>query len=227
MFSKNTGYTNISFFADVSWDPKGPRLAALVQAVQLRAESLLFIDDNPANRAEAAAFVPGLQIADETIIPTLTKHALLQGKPDPDLARLAQYRLLERRHGAQKAVRNAEDFLRASGITVAFVHDLEPHLDRVIELINRTNQLNFTKNRLPENPGEARAELLKLLARHNVQAGLLRGAGSFWRPRFRRLLRLAHGTSPATDPFRLLLPHSSAWAWKPGSTAVLAVPACA
>ncbi len=166
-------------FADMSWDPKGPRLAALVQAVQLRAESLLFIDDNPANRAEAAAFVPGLQIADETIIPELANHSLLQGKPDPDLSRLAQYRLLERRHVAQKASGGTQDFLRASGITVAFENDLEPHLDRVIELINRTNQLNFTKNRLPEDLGEARAELRKFLTQHNVQAGLLRVKDNF------------------------------------------------
>jgi FkbH-like protein len=161
-------------FADISWGSKGPRLAALVQAVQLRAESLLFIDDNPANRAEAAAFVPGLQIAGETIISTLANHSLLQGKPDPEMTRLAQYRLLERRHGAGKAAGSNEDFLRASGITVAFKNELEPHLDRVIELINRTNQLNFTKRRLPEDPQEARAELRKLLAQHNVQAGLLR-----------------------------------------------------
>jgi FkbH-like protein len=168
------GLQDYFVFADMAWDAKGPRLATLVQAVQLRPQSVLFIDDNPANRAEAAAFVPGLQIADETVIPTLAQHALLQGKPDPDLTRLAQYRLLERRHGAQKSAGSAEHFLRASGITVAFEHDLEPHLDRVIELINRTNQLNFTKTRLPDDPEQARLALRQLLAQHNVQAGLLR-----------------------------------------------------
>ena len=171
---RDHGLDEYFVFPDISWHAKGPRLRALVEAVQLRAESLLFIDDNPANRAEAAAFVPGLQIADETIIPALAGHPLLQGRPDPELIRLTQYRLLEKRHGARQAAGDNATFLRASGITVAFEHELESHLDRVIDLINRTNQLNFTKNRLPEDPQAALKILRTLLAQHNVQAGLLR-----------------------------------------------------
>ena len=57
-------------------------------------------------------------------------------------------------------------------------HDLEAHLDRAIEMINRTNQLNFTKVRLSENIEEARKELRELLSGHTIQAGILRGAGS-------------------------------------------------
>ena len=52
-------------------------------------------------------------------------------------------------------------------------HDLEPHIDRAVELINRTNQLNFTKNRLPEDPAEARAELRELLSQYTIQAGII------------------------------------------------------
>jgi FkbH-like protein len=166
-------------FPSISWDAKGPRLAALVQAVQLRAETILFIDDNPMNRAEALHFVPGLQVADETIVPRLLADPRLTGKADPDMTRLAQYRLLERRQQDQAEAEAAAGgdttaFLRDSGITVSIEHDLEPHLDRAIELINRTNQLNFTKRRLPEDIGAARAELRKTLSDHSVQAGILR-----------------------------------------------------
>jgi FkbH-like protein len=166
-------------FPSISWDAKGPRLAALVEAVQLRAETILFIDDNPMNRAEALHFVPGLQVADETIVPRLLADPRLGGKDDREMTRLAQYRLLERRQQdqAQAQARTGGDttaFLRESGLTVSIEHDLEPHLDRAIELINRTNQLNFTKRRLPEDLERARAELRKTLADHAVQAGILR-----------------------------------------------------
>jgi hypothetical protein len=142
--------------------------------VQLRPETVLFIDDNPLNRAEAAHFVPGLQIADETIIPHLLENPRLRGKPDPEMMRLAHYKLLERRQ--RELATNGGDttnFLRASNIVVAIEHDLEAHIDRAVELINRTNQLNFTKRRLPEDPQTAREELCALLAGHNIQAGLL------------------------------------------------------
>jgi FkbH-like protein len=172
------GMRDYFVFPSISWDPKGPRLKTLVETLQLRAPTLLFIDDNPMNRAEAENFVPGLQVQDETIVPELLDHPLLQGKPDPDMQRLAQYRLLERRRADQvQSGGDTDDFLRASGITVTIEHDLAPHLDRAIELINRTNQLNFTKNRLAEDPADAevaRRELRTLLAEYDVQAGILR-----------------------------------------------------
>jgi FkbH-like protein len=162
-------------FPSINWQPKGPRLAALVEAVQLRAPTILFIDDNPMNRAEARHFVPGLQVADETTIPALLDHPLLRGKDDSQLTRLAQYRLLQRRQTDEKAAgRDTTGFLRDSNIRVSIEHDLEPHLDRAIELINRTNQLNFTKNRLPEDLDTARAELRAMLSGYSVQAGIVR-----------------------------------------------------
>jgi FkbH-like protein len=162
-------------FPSINWEPKGPRLAAMVEAVQLRAPTILFIDDNPMNRAEAQHFVPGLQTADETIIPGLLENPLLRGKDDRALTRLAQYQLLQRRQTDEKAAGGDNTaFLRESNIRVSIEHDLEPHLDRAIELINRTNQLNFTKNRLPEDQDAARAELRALLSGYTVQAGIVR-----------------------------------------------------
>ncbi len=167
------GVAEFFVFNSVSWDAKGPRLAALIRAVQLRPPSVLFIDDNPANLAEALHFVPGLQVADHTIIDALLDDARCLGKPDPGCTRLAQYRLLEQRQRDEAAGGDAQAFLRASGITVRIEHDVEAHLDRAIELINRTNQLNFTKSRLPEAPDAARGELRALLGEHTVQAGLV------------------------------------------------------
>ncbi len=54
------------------------------------------------------------------------------------------------------------------------MHDVADHLDRVIELVNRTNQLNFTKIRLPEDVAQARAQLAEELASFRWQVGLVR-----------------------------------------------------
>ncbi len=164
-------------FASVNWEPKGPRLAAMVEAVQLRPPTILFIDDNAMNRAEAQHFVPGIQVADETVIPSLLDNPLLRGKDDGQLSRLAQYKLLERRQTDERAASPDGDnteFLRTSDIRVSIEHDLEPHIDRAIELINRTNQLNFTKTRLPEDIESARRELRALLSTYSLQAGIIR-----------------------------------------------------
>ena len=66
------------------------------------------------------------------------------------------------------------EFLRESDIRVYLEFDVEKHIDRAVELVNRTNQLNFTKNRLSEDPVLARNELNGLLTRFSNQAALVR-----------------------------------------------------
>lgn len=162
-------------FPSITWDPKGPRLASLVEDVQLRAPTILFVDDNPQNLAEAEHFVPGIQTRTETFVGAMLNDPLLAGKPDPDLTRLARYKVLEQRKSDEvKAGPDTIDFLRGSDIRVAFEYDLTTHLDRVVELINRTNQLNFCKSRLSENAEQARLEALKLVSSASSQGALLR-----------------------------------------------------
>ena len=55
-------------FPSIDWSAKGPRIRRLIDTIQLRAPSVLLIDDNPLNREQAQHFAPGLQVADETII---------------------------------------------------------------------------------------------------------------------------------------------------------------
>ena len=159
----------------IDWSPKGGRVAALVETAGLRPSTVLFIDDNANNRGEVAAAVPGIVVADETVIARLADHPMVQGKDDSGLTRLAQYKLLERKKQDEgKAAGDNIGFLRGCDIRVTIEYDLERHLDRVVELINRTNQLNFTKWRLPEDPEQARAEALKQLRYFGHQGGLVR-----------------------------------------------------
>ena len=163
-------------FPSIDWSPKGPRIAAIIEAVQLRPAAVMFIDDNPMNLAEAKHVTPDLQIADEKIIPALLDNPLFKGKGDSGLSRLAQYKLLEKRNRDQASSGSDNtDFLRASNIRVVIEHDVERHIDRCIELINRTNQLNFTKLRLPENLEKARAKFRQeFVATWRMQTGLVR-----------------------------------------------------
>ena len=161
-------------FPSIDWTSKGPRLAAMIEAIGLRPPTVLFIDDNPMNRNEALHFVPGIQVADETLVPGLLDDPRLRGKDDSKLTRLAQYKLLETRHADMASSPDTSDFLRSSNIRVTFEHDVEAHLDRAIELVNRTNQLNFTKVRMSDDLDTARAEMRALLGQANMQAGLVR-----------------------------------------------------
>lgn len=161
---KAEGIADYFIFPSISWEPKGMRLAQLVETVQLRAPTVMFIDDNPNNRGEAAAIVPGLQVEDETFIDRILDDPRFKGKDDHELSRLKQYKLLEeRKRDEEQTTGGNEDFLRSCDVRVQIDYDVEANIDRAIELINRTNQLNFTKNRLPEDIEAARTQLRGLI----------------------------------------------------------------
>ena len=161
-------------FPSISWSSKGSRLIDIVDSVQLRPATIMFIDDNHLNRAEAQLAVPQMQVESEEFLLTLLEDSRFIGKDDHTFSRLQQYKLLEKKKlDAEINVGNNEDFLRTCNIMISIDLDVEKNIDRAVELINRTNQLNFTKLRLPEEPGEARIALRRLLDAPNTQAGLV------------------------------------------------------
>lgn len=161
-------------FPSIDWTAKAGRVAAIVAAAQLRPASVLFLDDSAANRAEAKALLPELQVADAAAVAGLLDSPGLRGRPDPGLERLGRYKLLEARHGALgRAGDDPRGFLRESGIVVEIIHDVAAHLDRAVELLSRTNQLNFTKRRLAEDPAEAGRQLRAEMAPFHARAGLV------------------------------------------------------
>ncbi len=158
----------------VAFASKGRAIAQLIAALQLRSANVVFIDDNPAVLAEAAFTCPGLQCLDS---PEALRDQLdsphLQGKPDAELTRLAQYRQLAARHDLREThVAGDADFLRQSEIRIAIDYAVEDHIERIIELINRSNQLNFTKRRLVTE--HERAGFIASLTEFGFKAGVVR-----------------------------------------------------
>ncbi|TGE29032.1 hypothetical protein [Hymenobacter metallicola] len=154
------GIRDLFVFPQISWQPKGPIIKDLLEKMQLRAPNALFLDDNPINRAEAQYYNPQLQVADPTDLPHLAPLLRASGKPDPAFSRLEQYKLLERQQQARSGYQDNLAFLRDSQVQIQFREGAQvlPDLARIEELINRSNQLNFTKQRVSQD--SVGAELL-------------------------------------------------------------------
>ncbi|WP_424964733.1 HAD-IIIC family phosphatase [Dinoroseobacter sp. S375] len=161
-------------FPHIDWTPKGQAIASILERAQLRAPNVLFLDDNHMNLEEAGFFNKGLMcVQAQGDLSGLLDLPQLKGKDDRAHSRLAQYKMLETKQAEQAAgALDNMEFLRQSQIRVEIITEIEPHMDRVLELINRTNQLNFTKKRVETTA--ARAELDALLATSGVHAGLVR-----------------------------------------------------
>jgi FkbH-like protein len=188
-------------FPAIEYAFKSNLVKNIVEQMGLRPETVLLIDDNSFNRAEVADQVPGINVGDETLIAELLGHPQLKGKPDPDLTRLARYRVLQTK---QQAIANSDapaEFLRGCEIKISYHFDIGAEFGRIHELVNRTNQLNFTKLRWNEDIDIARAEYFAEAAKtHNSHAGYIKvrdrygyyGICGFFEnthpPRFRHLL---------------------------------------
>ncbi|MGX7345004.1 HAD-IIIC family phosphatase [Acetobacter pasteurianus] len=144
-------------FPRISWGPKGPLVKDIIEKIQLRPETVMFVDDNVTNLNEAKHFVPELNVAEPDVLESLLDNPRFKGKPDPEYSRLKRYQVLESKHKDMAATGgDNEAFLRKSDIRVSFHSDIEAEFPRIHDLVNRTNQLNFTKNRWPEDIEEAR-----------------------------------------------------------------------
>jgi FkbH-like protein len=136
----------------IDWNPKGPRIRQLIEDLNLRPINVLFIDDLAKNLEEARFVCPDLNVALPEILDTLLDNPAVAGKPDPALKRLKQYKVLERKISEQSAFHgDTNDFLRQSDIKVAVLPPTENDIERLEDLINRSNQLNFTKLRVDQS----------------------------------------------------------------------------
>jgi len=136
----------------IDWNPKGPRIRQLLEDLNLRPVNVLFIDDLAKNLEEARFVSPELNVALPDILETLLDDPSVAGKPDPTLKRLKQYKVLEHKISEQSAFHgDANDFLRQSDIQVAVLPPTENDMARLEDLINRSNQLNFTKLRVDQS----------------------------------------------------------------------------
>ncbi|MES2278381.1 MAG: HAD-IIIC family phosphatase [Bacteroidota bacterium] len=136
-------------FPQVSWNPKGQIIRDLIENMALRADNVLFIDDNVLNLNEALFFSPNLNVCLPEHIGSLADSEYFKGKEDFKHTRLLQYKNLEKKHVEfeQSNMSNIE-FLKESNIKVEIKHNCIDELNRIHELVDRTNQLNFTKNRV-------------------------------------------------------------------------------
>jgi FkbH-like protein len=167
-------------FPHIRFAPKGQAIAEMLEGAALRAENVLFIDDNPSNLEEAKFFNPGIMTAHPAdVLDALLDHPHCAGKPDPELTRLKQYQFLQRKVEERSTSElSNEEFLRASNVRVTVDYDLEENFDRVVELINRTNQLNYTKKRL-ETPADVEQFRVLLNETFHSYAGCVRVSDNY------------------------------------------------
>lgn len=170
---ENLGVREFFVFPSISWEPKGQRIHQLLEDMALRDVNVLFLDDNPSNLAEAEHYCPGIMTALPDSVPSILERIDDVGKDDASLSRLNQYRVMEEKREKRREFASNEEFLCQSHIQVHISTDVQPVAARLFELMQRSNQLNFTKLR------SSREEFDTLLADNAVEKGYVEVADDY------------------------------------------------
>lgn len=160
-------------FPRIEWSPKGLMIKNVIENCQLRDVNVLFLDDNHLNLEEAKFYNPNLNIEFPNFIDEILESPQFEGKKDESHSRLNQYKILEKKNVHKNKFNNNIDFLKSSNIQIEFINDLINQDDRVHELIERTNQLNYTKIRL------SKTEVSALLKNEEYESTLIKVKDNF------------------------------------------------
>ena len=142
---------------EASWGPKSDAIRRILEVWNVAADAVVFVDDDPLARDEAAAALPGLLTLsppqDEDGVWTfLVALRALFGKGEvsgEDALRLDSIRSAQALRSAQESDDGGGEFLAQIGGTVEFGTGAA-RAPRVLELINKTNQFNLNGRRVTE-----------------------------------------------------------------------------
>lgn len=137
-----------------SWDDKPSCLRRMASELNLGLDSFVFFDDNPAEREHVRAELPEVSVVEVPQDPAHYIRALEQslsfetaGLTEADSQRASQYAAESQRRDSLFAAASPGEYL-ASLEMKAEVLEINPaNLDRVVDLITKTNQFNLTTRR--------------------------------------------------------------------------------
>lgn len=136
-----------------NWLPKDQNVAAIAKELNVLQDSLVFVDDNPAERAIVREQLAGVSVPEidnvEKYISTLDKSGFFEVTyfSEDDAKRNEMYKQNAQRAQAMATYDNYEDYLRSLEMKAEIRPFQELYVSRISQLTNKSNQFNLTTHR--------------------------------------------------------------------------------
>jgi len=145
----------------IDWEDKAQNIADMVAELNLGLQSVVFIDDNPAERSRVREALPEVFVPEWPADPALYPSALLGLRcfdaprvSVEDRQRSRMYAAERQRWETKRRVPSLQEWLDSLELKVEVEELGAANLPRAAQLLNRTNQMNLSTRRLSE--GELR-----------------------------------------------------------------------
>lgn len=146
-----------------NWNPKSQNMLEIAQELNLLPESLVFVDDNPAEREIVRTQVSNATIADisqpENYIRELDRAGYFESTllSADDLTRTKMYKENMERAKLEQSFGNYDDYLRSLDMRAEIKPFSPIYMQRIAQLTNKSNQFNLTTRRYSQGEIEALA----------------------------------------------------------------------
>lgn len=147
-----------------NWEPKDQNLREIAGELNLMPDSMVFVDDNPAEREIVRSRIPGVAVPElerpEEYIKVIDRSGFFEVTrlSEDDRKRTAMYQENAERAKEEASYENYEDYLKALEMK-AQIKPFEPvYMARIAQLTNKSNQFNLTTRRYTQPEIEALAE---------------------------------------------------------------------
>jgi FkbH-like protein len=137
-----------------NWDDKTENLKAIATGLNIGIDSLVFVDDNPVERARIRQSLPMVavpELPEDTAqyVRCLADAGYFEAVAftSEDRDRAQQYAANAERDALLKSTQSMDEFLRGLKMSVRFGPFMAVDQPRVVQLINKTNQFNTTTRR--------------------------------------------------------------------------------
>lgn len=141
----------------INWRDKAENIVELARELNIGLESVVFIDDDPAERGRVRETLPEVLVPEWPKDPTRFGDALREldcfdrpANTSEDRARTRMYTQQRKRNDSLARASSAEEWLRSLGIRVDVESVGKGNIKRSIQLINKTNQMNLSTRRMTE-----------------------------------------------------------------------------
>ncbi len=143
-----------------NWDAKSENIAAIATELNILPESIVFVDDNPAEREIVRSFLPDVTVPEvnqvDEYIRVLDRSGYFEitAFSKDDVKRNEMYHANMKRVQAQAAFTDYTAYLKSLEMR-GEIRDFEPiYLSRITQLTNKSNQFNVTTRRYTESEME-------------------------------------------------------------------------
>lgn len=133
----------------IGWQAKSESLREIADELGIGLDAVVFLDDNPLEIAEVSAALPEVLALTPDLVPDLWAFDQLAVTTE-DLRRNAAYLVARQRDEVRRDALTMAEFLRGLDLRIDLHEVRQDELARVAQLTARTNQFNFTGERLTE-----------------------------------------------------------------------------